>query len=203
MGPRVHRSRARQWLSVLTKEPQSTWQDASGPSDTADDSGKMAARGGPAKAEYQQDRPPHGHRRHPDQADGRANRAEPQACPAYPAGKTCSASGKAARRELPPHHNRAARIDRVNLKHVLGQIQPACSNLLCRWLRSVFRVTARNVACCDAGSGSHPLHQGQLFVKRRQADPVLVNRHAKLTPYRRPNLTPHVRCRNQGLSRRN
>ena len=34
-------------------------------------------------------------------------------------------------------------------------------------------------------------------------DPLTVNRHANLTLFRRPNLTPPMRRRDQGLSRRN
>jgi hypothetical protein len=50
------------------------------------------------------------------------------------------------------------------------------------------------------------------FIQQHQANPELplallneppVNRHATLTPYQRPKLTPPMRRRDQGLSRRN
>ncbi len=56
-----------------------------------------------------------------------------------------------------------------------GEFTPAprtlTGNLIHGWLPSWVSVTAPNVAHCDAGSGSHPLHQwrlnGSLFTSRR------------------------------------
>ncbi|WP_206614242.1 hypothetical protein, partial [Paenirhodobacter populi] len=42
------------------------------------------------------------------------------------------------------------------------QIQTYCGNLFHGWLPSWVHMTAPNVAHCDAGSGSHPLHQWRL-----------------------------------------
>jgi len=61
--------------------------------------------------------------------------------------------------DLPPDDNRTGCIDGVDLEHVPGQIEPGRGNLIHGWLPSWVRVTALNVAHCDAGSGSHPLHQ--------------------------------------------
>ena len=61
--------------------------------------------------------------------------------------------------DLSSDDNSSCGINRVNLEHVPGQIEADRDNLVHGWLPSWVSVTAPNVAHCDAGSGSHPLHQ--------------------------------------------
>jgi hypothetical protein len=85
------------------------------------------------------------------------------------AGLHADQAGRKAREDwqhlCPPNltadQDRPGGVDRVNREHVLGQIKPDRGNLLHEWLPSWVCVTAPNLAHCDAGSGSHPLHQGR------------------------------------------
>jgi hypothetical protein len=50
-------------------------------------------------------------------------------------------------------------VNTVQLENRLRQIDPDCGNVTHGWLPSLAVFTAPNMAHCDAGNGSHPLHQ--------------------------------------------
>ena len=61
--------------------------------------------------------------------------------------------------KLAAQNGAALGVNTVQLENRFRQVDPDRDNLVHGWLPSLVRVTTPNMAHCDAGSGSHPLHQ--------------------------------------------
>ena len=61
--------------------------------------------------------------------------------------------------ELTAQRGTTLGVNTVQLENRLRQIDPDCGNLVHGWLPLLAVFTAPNMAHCDAGNGSHPLHQ--------------------------------------------
>jgi hypothetical protein len=61
--------------------------------------------------------------------------------------------------ELTAQRGTALGVNTVQLENRLRQIDPDCGNIVHGWLPLLVMFTAPNMAHCDAGSASHPLHQ--------------------------------------------
>jgi hypothetical protein len=64
--------------------------------------------------------------------------------------------------KLAAQQNTPFRVYAVQMENRLRKIDPDCGNIVHGWLPLLVMFTAPNMAHCDAGSASHPLHQWRI-----------------------------------------